>query len=655
MNFFKNLSIRTKYIVPLIITTLGFLGVIAYGVNTINSNSNTFVNFIDRDQALLLSLNNMYAQGLQSEQATRNILLNPTDQKAKDNYAQANTEFIAELAVADNAAIGRPELLARLGTLDGQWVALDNLKKQVQELAISGNAKEGVTLLTTTETGRWRKLRATLLGLIADAGKSSLTNKVAVQKATSDAFVNVAVWSIIVVLFGIVVILLASKGFVRPIRILEESADKVASGNTDVVVDIDSRDELGKLAQSFNGMVVNIKNAMREVREKSEAAESAARESQEAKALAEKQSGYLSSSVESILSGMDKFANGDLTVKMDITSDDEIGKLFDGFNRAVGNIRAMIQELQESVEMTATAATQISSSSEELAAGAQEQSAQSSEVAAAVEEMTRTIIDNAANATKTAHVATENGRLATSGGEIVQETTSKMREIAGVVTNSAATVEKLGASSQQISEITSVIDDIADQTNLLALNAAIEAARAGEQGRGFAVVADEVRKLAERTTKATKEIEDMIKGIQAETKLAVESMKRGTKEVEEGLASADKAGEALEQIVSETQKSVDMINQIAAASEEQSATSEQISKNVEAISSVSNQSAAGVSQIAQSADELNRQTENLRNLVARFKVESARESHHFSRTVTAGQNGHGHNGNGHSGNNRKHG
>ena len=351
----------------------------------------------------------------------------------------------------------------------------------------------------------------------------------------------------------------------------------------------------------------------------------------------------MSRSVESILDEMNKFSEGDLTVSLAVTNDDDIGKLFGGFNKSVGNIHGMIQQLQESIETTASAATQISSSTEELAAGVQEQSAQSSEVAAAVEEMTRTIIDNSNNASKTAEVATENGKLAQSGGEVVQETTRKMREISGVVSSSAATVEKLGASSQQISEIISVIDDIADQTNLLALNAAIEAARAGEQGKGFAVVADEVRKLAERTTQATKEIEGMIKAIQQETREAVESMKRGTKEVEEGMRLADEAGRSLDRIVSETQKSVDMINQIAAASEEQSATSEQISKNVEAISSVSNESAAGVSQIARSADDLNRLTENLRNLVSKFRVDNSR----VQSALAQPGNGH-HNGNGHN-------
>ena len=198
-----------------------------------------------------------------------------------------------------------------------------------------------------------------------------------------------------------------------------------------------------------------------------------------------------------------------------------------------------------------------------------------------------------------------------------------MNRIAEVVRKSAETVQALGKSSDQIGEIVQVIDDIADQTNLLALNAAIEAARAGEQGRGFAVVADEVRKLAERTTKATKEIATMIKQIQKDTSGAVESMEEGTKEVEVGKQLAEKAGKSLQEIIHGAEQVVDIVTQVAAASEEQSSAAEQISKNIESISSVTQESASGIQQIAHASEDLNRLTLNLQELVARFKVDES--------------------------------
>jgi methyl-accepting chemotaxis protein len=190
-----------------------------------------------------------------------------------------------------------------------------------------------------------------------------------------------------------------------------------------------------------------------------------------------------------------------------------------------------------------------------------------------------------------------------------------------VVKKSAETVEALGRSSDQIGEIVQVIDDIADQTNLLALNAAIEAARAGEQGRGFAVVADEVRKLAERTTKATKEIAAMIKQIQKDTGEAVESMKVGTDEVERGKALADEAGRSLNLMITGAVEVVDMIMQVAAASEEQSSVAAEISKNVDSIRNVTKETTTGVQEIARASEDLNRLTVNLQQSVSIFRID----------------------------------
>ncbi len=317
---------------------------------------------------------------------------------------------------------------------------------------------------------------------------------------------------------------------------------------------------------------------------------------------------------------LENMAAGDLTVRMkgEYKGDhqilkDSVNKLGDSMQRALG-------EVAEAVEATASASSQISSSTEEMAAGMQEQSSQTSEVASAVEQMTKTIIDT----TKNAGMATENakqaGEIAKEGGNVVSNTVEGMVRIANVVRKSSDTIKQLGDSSNQIGEIIQVIDDIADQTNLLALNAAIEAARAGEQGRGFAVVADEVRKLAERTTKATKEIAVMIKQIQKDTDEAVNSINEGNEEVEKGKELATKAGESLNEIITATDKVLDVVNMVASASEEQSSAAEQISRNIEGISSVTQQSAAGTQQVARAAEDLNRLTSNLQNLVGQFKI-----------------------------------
>ena len=311
---------------------------------------------------------------------------------------------------------------------------------------------------------------------------------------------------------------------------------------------------------------------------------------------------------------------GNLTVRMNgdykgdfLVIKKSINNLAESFNKA-------IREVSEAVNLTANSSSEISSSTEEMAAGAEEQSSQTGEIASAVEEMTRTILETTQNASTAAEQARKSGTAAKEGGDVITQTINGMNRIAEVVREAAGTVKELGANSEQIGSIIQVIDDIADQTNLLALNAAIEAARAGEQGRGFAVVADEVRKLAERTSSATKEIEVMIKKIQGDTDGAVKSIELGTKEVEKGIQLAEKSNKSLDEIIVSANGVVDVINQVATASEELSRTAEEISRSIEGINSVAHQTADGVQQIARSSEDLNNLTMNLQGLVEKFQV-----------------------------------
>jgi methyl-accepting chemotaxis protein len=313
-------------------------------------------------------------------------------------------------------------------------------------------------------------------------------------------------------------------------------------------------------------------------------------------------------------------AAGDLTVDIVGTSNDEVGQLSSSFMSMVERLRGTIGRLVEASAAVASASAEISASTEEMAAGAREQTSQVTAVAASVEHLSRTTADNSKGAVSTAESARGARASAEEGGKVVEQSVQSMKRIAQVVQVSAETVRTLGRSSAQIGQIISVIDDIADQTNLLALNAAIEAARAGEQGRGFAVVADEVRKLAERTTTATKEIADMIQKIQNDTGEAVRSMEQGTTEVDNGIKLADAAGSSLRGIVSMSQTVTDMVAQIASASELQASASEQISKSVDGISSVARETATGIQQIARTAEDLNRLTENLQELIGQFRL-----------------------------------
>ncbi len=489
------------------------------------------------------------------------------------------------------------------------------------------------TFAMETAQDKYMKLAQSLQELESQDYKASET---LFERSTTNYYrviIAVLVFALAAIVCSLLLSLYISRIITVPILALEAGAERVTAGDTDVAVEVETTDEIGKLSKSFNQMVDHIRMSEQLLKREKESVE---KKIEAAVAASEDETQYLNGCVSELLAEMEHFADGDLTVAVTPRKDDAIGTLFEGFNRAVTHIRSIIQNVAEAVSATASASSQISSSTEEMAAGAHEQTQQASEVASAVEVMTKEIQETTRNAGMAAETARQAGETAKEGGRVVLETISGMGRIAAVVKESADTVVALGRSSDQIGEIIQVIDDIADQTNLLALNAAIEAARAGEQGRGFAVVADEVRKLAERTTKATKEIAGMIKQIQKDTHIAVSSMSQGTKEVESGRAMADRAGTSLKEIINGADRVVEMATKVAETSQEQAGASEQIARNIEAISSVTQESASGTQQIARAAEDLNRLTQNLEELLQKFTLASAAGGRSATKARTPG-------------------
>jgi methyl-accepting chemotaxis protein len=425
-------------------------------------------------------------------------------------------------------------------------------------------------------------------------------------------------------------------------------ADKISNGELNLVVNkLSDRD---RLSQSFEKIIFNLNNLIDESNRLNKFLE-------EGKLHQRARTDLVYGAYRDILVGfnnnieqmylpisdsmkiLDKLATGDLSEKITKSYNGDHQKLADAINKVIDSLRQITIETNNSVNSTSTVANQILSSTEQMAAGVHEQSMQINEVSTAIEEMTRTIMETTKNTMRAAEASNKAGKVAKEGGKIVVDTIDGINRIAEIVTTGAETVEKLGKNSNQIGEIIQVINDIADQTNLLALNAAIEAARAGEQGRGFAVVADEVRKLAERTTKATKEIANMIKLIQTETQKAVEEMYNGKQEALKGKQKAEVAGKSLQNIINETDVVSQLISQVAATSEQQSATAEQISRNVETILNVTNESSKGIQLIVKAAEKLNHFTEDLKKVVSAYKlnVDDSQLNYSFK---TSG-NGHG--------------
>ncbi|MEX0830025.1 MAG: methyl-accepting chemotaxis protein [Nitrospirales bacterium] len=312
---------------------------------------------------------------------------------------------------------------------------------------------------------------------------------------------------------------------------------------------------------------------------------------------------------------------GDLTKRVPVgKGSDEISGLARDFNLFIQKMHGAVSLVNQATNRLASSTIALASTADNVVRAAEGQESRAVQSASAVEEMTMTAGEVARNSTEAARIAQETAETARCGQEVMMQTVTGMQQVSEAVVQAATIITTLGRSSDQIGAIVRVIEDIADQTNLLALNAAIEAARAGEQGRGFAVVADEVRKLAERTTKATKEIGDMIRQIQQDTKNAVASMDQGTHQVGQGVELANKTGEALSRIHSMINSTAGMIQQIASAAEEQSTATRQIAGDLEAMSQTTRQTTSGIAESAHACHDLSTLANDLQRTVSVFKV-----------------------------------
>jgi len=315
-----------------------------------------------------------------------------------------------------------------------------------------------------------------------------------------------------------------------------------------------------------------------------------------------------------------KIADGDLSTQVRVRREDEIGALLNALGHMQESLRQMIGNITSNAQRISELSTSLSATSNNVASQSVQQSDATASTAAAIEELTTSIEHMAENARDSYVLVQEAGETAKRGAGIVVQASTEMGNIAESVNQSSQRILSLGEHTAKISTIAGVIKDIADQTNLLALNAAIEAARAGEQGRGFAVVADEVRKLAERTAKSTDEITTMIGSIQSESKHAVETMHQGQQRVDKGVAMAGEAGLAMSEIGRGSERVVDAVNSISAGLQQQSASSGLIASNVEKIAAMSEQNTIAIQDVANASAQLRESADSLQAAVAQFRI-----------------------------------
>jgi len=384
---------------------------------------------------------------------------------------------------------------------------------------------------------------------------------------------------------------------IRPVKDLMVVAEALGRGDLSKKANVKTGDELGQLGETLNQTIDRLQGLIQTETDRDK----------------------MQHQVMDLLSVVSSAAEGDLTVKAEVTAD-ALGSVADAFNLMITGLMSLVTQAHNVALEIQRSTTDILHSSDRMKQGAEQQTNQIKNASDAVNTMSNTtqrMAQNADAATQTSLKATQ---AAIKGGASVTETIKGMQRIRAAVQTTGKKIKGLGERSLEIGAIIEVINEIATQTNLLALNAAIEAARAGEQGRGFAVVADEVRKLAERAARATKDITGLIKGIQVETSEAVTVMEEGTREVEEGTKLADQAGAALREIEQIVKQTAVLMTDITKAADDQVEVTAQVVHSMDTISKLTQETTHGVQDTVSTIGKLADLSTRLTSAIGRFKL-----------------------------------
>ncbi len=446
------------------------------------------------------------------------------------------------------------------------------------------------------------------IGVPMAAGKLG-TVRVGMDRAIIDQAAAASGRQVLLVFAGVAALTLIggallARRITRPITRLVEAAQRVGEGDLSETVAVTSRDEIGELARTFNDSIARLRTQVQTESERDE--ERRRRED-------------LQESIIKFLDVAMEVSQGDLTKRGEVTSD-VLGNVVDAINVMVAEIGATMADVRGAALQVAAGASQMTDSSGRMTEGAQAQAREAGRVAESVEGLTQSVRQVADSARASAQAAREALDAAQKGDVAVRDSLQAMQRIRGEVQSISRQIKSLGDRSLEISEIVNTIEDIASQTNLVALNAAIEAAGAGEAGLRFAVVADEVRKLAERSAKATKDIAVLIKNVQADTQDAVVVMEQGTLEVEAGYRMTVQAGDSLKAIADVSQRSAVLAQDISEATQEQVRGAETVTQAMQSIQTVASQTELRVLEARRTVAELARLAEELTASLARFKL-----------------------------------
>ena len=497
-------------------------------------------------------------------------------QSFMDNYDKVGAE---QVKVFDQLGkmVAKKESKEYLAALQDLSKKYDDVRNRVRQAMAASNQNLATDIMANEGEPIVDSFSKTIGQFHTVAKDYSESTVAEANTSTSQTKIVAYTVSVIALILSVLLGIVLARAISKPVNALATAASEISKGNLAVEVpEVRTKDEIGDLAKAFSIMVANIRELLHGI---TNASQTVAATSEELSSNAEE----ASKATQQVAKTIEQVAKGSTDQARSVTDTVQV----------MGQVGEAIQQ---------------------IAAGAQEQSKNIINSTAMIDDVARKIDIMAEGMEKVKQVSDQNGVVAETGGKAVGKTVNGMLKVKEAVFETAGRIHELGEQSQKIGEIIQVIDDIAEQTNLLALNAAIEAARAGEHGKGFAVVADEVRKLAERSGKATKEIAELITDIQQGTKIAVDSMQVGTKEVEDGVVLAQQAGQSLNEIVNGVNQAGENVHQIMGLINEILSGSQEVSKSVNNVVAITEENTAATEQMSASAQEVNASMQNMASI-----------------------------------------